>query len=103
MAKIVPVIDLFAGPGGLSEGFSRHHKWFGSDLEFRSVLSIEKSAPASRTLTLRTFFRKFTDGNVPKEYWDVAAGRLPEAALHNFPEWLAAVEEVWMAELGVIP
>lgn len=103
MAKIVPVIDLFAGPGGLSEGFSRHHRWFGSDVEFRSVLSIEKSAPASKTLTLRTFYRKFSDGDLPKQYWDVVAGRLPESALHKFPEWSAAVEEVWMAELGIVP
>jgi DNA (cytosine-5)-methyltransferase 1 len=103
MANFVPVIDLFAGPGGLSEGFSRHHNWFGSDVEFRSVLSIEKSAPASKTLTLRTFFRKFSDGDLPKQYWDVVAGRLPETALHKFPEWSAAVKEVWMAELGVVP
>lgn len=103
MAKFVPVIDLFAGPGGLCEGFSRYHDWSGSDVEFRSVLSIEKSAPASKTLTLRTFFRKFAHRDLPAQYWDVVAGRLPETALHNFPEWSAAVEEVWMAELGVVP
>lgn len=103
MAKFVPVIDLFAGPGGLSEGFSRYHNWSGSDVEFRSVLSIEKSAPASKTLTLRTFFRKFADGDLPEQYWDVVAGRLPETALHKFPEWRAAVGDVWMAELGVVP
>lgn len=103
MAKVVPVIDLFAGPGGLSEGFSRHHNWFGSDIDFRSVLSIEKSKPASRTLVLRTFFRSFRDRKVPAEYWDVLAGNLPEAALYKFPEWSSAVEEVWMAELGVVP
>jgi DNA (cytosine-5)-methyltransferase 1 len=103
MAKTVPVIDLFAGPGGLSEGFSRHHKWSDSNIDFRSVLSIEKSAPASRTLTLRTFFRKFVDRDLPAQYWDVVAGRLPETALHELSEWVAAVEEVWMAELGVVP
>jgi len=103
MAQTVPLIDLFAGPGGLSEGFSRHGHWYGSDVEFRSVLSIEKSAPASKTLTLRTFFRKFVDRDLPKQYWDVVAGRLPETALHKFPEWNDAVEEVWMAELGVVP
>jgi len=41
----IPVIDLFAGPGGLGEGFSRA----GEGRLFRTVLSIEKDAHAHST------------------------------------------------------
>ncbi len=54
---IVPVVDLFAGPGGLSEGFcSLNDK---RQPPFRVVLSIEKEPIAHRTLQLRSFFRQF--------------------------------------------
>lgn len=48
----VPVIDLFAGPGGLGEGLSRSSK-----VEFRTVISIEKDEMAACTLTLRAAHR----------------------------------------------
>ena len=48
----VPVIDLFAGPGGLGEGLS-----CASNTEFRTVISIEKDEMAARTLTLRAAHR----------------------------------------------
>ena len=58
----IPVIDLFAGPGGLGEGFSsfsvpsvsRHHP-------FQIRLSVEKDDHANRTLRFRSFFRKLGD------------------------------------------
>jgi len=46
-----PVIDLFAGPGGLSEGFAASE-------QFRVALSIEKDPVAHQTLELRAFFRR---------------------------------------------
>lgn len=103
MTKTIPVIDLFAGPGGLSEGFSRYAGWFGSDTSFRSVLSIEKSKPAARTLRLRTFFRKFSGRDLPEEYWAVLRGEHSIEILHRFPEWGEASDDVWEAELGAIP
>lgn len=48
----VPVIDLFAGPGGLGEGLSR-----ASRVDFRTVISIEKDEMAACTLTLRAAHR----------------------------------------------
>ena len=53
---IIPVIDLFAGPGGLNEGFSRK---IDGKLRFKSVLSVEKEAPEHKTLSLRAFYRFF--------------------------------------------
>lgn len=51
---VVPVIDLFAGPGGLGEGFSRHT---GSGVRFQLALSIEMERWAHETLRLRAFYR----------------------------------------------
>ena len=65
----VPVIDLFAGPGGLGEGFSAL-----PGRKFNIALSIEKDPVAHRTLRLRAFFRQFS-GNAPDEYYDVLKGR----------------------------
>ena len=67
--NIIPVIDLFAGPGGLNEGFS--HK-IGEKRRFKSVLSVEKEAPEHQTLSLRAFYRYFLyrDLPVPQEYYD---------------------------------
>ena len=65
----IPIIDLFAGPGGLGEGFSSVlHK---NDRVFDIKLSIEKDNEAHKTLELRSFFRKFNTDNVPSEYYDV--------------------------------
>lgn len=100
--RTVPVIDLFAGPGGLSEGFSRYAEWYDADVRFRSVLSIEKEATAVRTLTLRTFYRLFDELPLPAEYWAVVKGQSPVEVLERFPQWKAAVEHVWQAELGKI-
>ncbi|WP_068173806.1 DNA cytosine methyltransferase [Hydrogenophaga taeniospiralis] len=48
------VVDLFAGPGGLGEGFAA----YGDGDKFGIVLSAEMEESAHRTLTLRSFFRR---------------------------------------------
>lgn len=48
----VPVIDLFAGPGGLGEGFSKSRT-----ADFRIAVSIEKDGMAFETLQLRAAHR----------------------------------------------
>ena len=67
--KSVPIIDLFAGPGGLGEGFSAFRT---SDdrSPFHIALSVEKEHYAHQTLTLRSFFRQFPPGKAPEEYYD---------------------------------
>ena len=67
--KIIPVIDLFAGPGGLGEGFSSFA--YNRKKIFNIKISIEKEKYAHETLELRSFYRKFKDGEAPKEYYDV--------------------------------
>ena len=54
MNKTIPVIDLFAGPGGLGEGFSS----FNEGGAFKILLSAEMESSAFETLRLRAFYRE---------------------------------------------
>ena len=49
---MIPVIDLFAGPGGLGEGFSSLLDENGQPV-FQTIMSIEKDEQAHMTLRLR--------------------------------------------------
>ena len=53
----INIIDLFAGPGGLGEGFSSFTDNDG-ERPFQIRMSVEKESSAHRTLTLRAMFRK---------------------------------------------
>jgi len=97
----IPVIDIFAGPGGLGEGFSalrsgKHGR------RFEIKLSIEKEPAAHETLTLRTFFRQFEAGKVPEAYYDSLRGQISFDDLFcKYPaEAEKAREKAWLAELG---
>jgi DNA (cytosine-5)-methyltransferase 1 len=96
----IPVIDLFAGPGGLGEGFASLTR----DLEpvFKIKLSIEKDLHAYQTLQLRAFFRSFRCGEVPDDYYDYLTGRIDRDELfRRRPEAATeAKKEAWHAELG---
>lgn len=96
----IPIIDLFAGPGGLGEGFSALRRE--ADAVFKIKLSIEKDEHAHKTLQLRAFFRQFPDGCAPEAYYDYLAGSITCADLFkNFPiEAAKASKEAWHAELG---
>jgi len=65
----IPVVDLFAGPGGLSEGFSSVYQTGQRVFDVR--LSIEKDEYAHKTLELRSFLRKFPQKEIPPEYYNV--------------------------------
>jgi hypothetical protein len=75
----IPIIDLFAGPGGLGEGFSAFRK--SSKNPFRIGLSIEKDPAAHATLMLRAFFRRFGRDDVPDEYYQHLRGELGRVEL----------------------
>lgn len=88
----IPIIDLFAGPGGLCEGFHQHTS---NSIKFSTVLSIEKNLNALNTLKLRTFFRSF-GANVPKEYYKYVQGEggTREELFAAFPDEANAAEKV---------
>jgi DNA (cytosine-5)-methyltransferase 1 len=97
----IPVIDIFAGPGGLGEGFSALLNTEGRRV-FDIALSIEKEEFAHQTLTLRSFFRQFEPGAVPEDYYDFVKGRISLQELYEtWPaEAALAKEEAWLATLG---
>lgn len=99
---MIPVIDLFAGAGGLGEGFSAFTD--GNAHPFGLKLSMEKDEAACRTLELRAFFRKYPSGNVPRDYYRFLKGEIGLSTLfRNHPhEARAAHSEVRRVELGAI-
>ncbi len=89
----IKVIDLFAGPGGLGEGFSAYrHK---DNQVFKIAISIEKEGSAHRTLKLRSFFRQYYPEQVPEAYYAFLRGELgrnPEDELYRISEIQDALE-----------
>jgi DNA (cytosine-5)-methyltransferase 1 len=100
----IPIIDIFAGPGGLGEGFSAA-KSAGGKPVFKIKLSIEKDEFAHKTLELRAFYRQFSGRSTPKEYYDYLKGAISRTDLFwRYEEEAAqAKKEAWHAELGVVP
>jgi DNA (cytosine-5)-methyltransferase 1 len=100
MARTFPIVDLFAGPGGLGEGFSAFRDARGRH-PFRIAVSVEKEASAFETLRLRSFLRQFPR-RFPKEYHDFLNLKLEEPDWKKlYPkQWRAACKEVMKLELG---
>ncbi|MDP1559077.1 MAG: hypothetical protein Q8K59_12880 [Nitrosomonas sp.] len=98
------VIDVFAGPGGLGEGFAAFDHGAGKP-SFKLALSIEKDPDAHSTLLLRSFYRQFDPEKIPPEYWFYAKGEITKAALFDFypQQAKAAAEEAQCIELGKTP
>ncbi len=100
MASKFKTVDLFAGPGGLAEGFSSLLDDDGLPV-FDIALSVEKEPSAFSTLRLRSFYRQFL-GSPPADYHAYLAGQITKAELvERFPrQWAAAAEETLQLELG---
>lgn len=97
----IPVVDIFAGPGGLGEGFSAFIPEGKRDPAFRIAVSAEMEANAARTLRLRAFFRQFPSGQAPESYYEYVRGH------RNTPwtddtrgEWDAACREALQLTVG---
>ena len=97
----IPVIDLFAGPGGLGEGFSSLLN-DADERRFKIKLSIEMDELAHQTLELRAFFREFPVGEAPKDYYDYLARKISreELFIRHPKQAENAWREAWHAELG---
>ena len=104
----IPIIDLFAGPGGLGEGFMSFHDENDHSI-FDIKLSIEKDENAHKTLTLRSFYRQFKKKakDIPPEYYEAVKERdlkrrevLIEKMLDSYLEGTEARQEACLAELG---
>lgn len=98
MPKNFAIIDLFAGPGGLGEGFSRAGQ--NSDNRMKIHLSVEMDDHAVQTLRLRAFLRSFEV--FPEEYYLALKSRngLPDWRSLYPAQWQHAVEEVQQRVLG---
>lgn len=98
---IIPVVDLFAGPGGLGEGFSSLFD-SGCKSVFEIILSVEKDPVAHKTLELRSFFRKFPRNETPEEYYRYLRKEISRKELFGtYPKEAAAARaEAWCATLG---
>lgn len=101
---MIPVIDLFAGPGGLGEGFSSLRDENNAPV-FQTIMSIERDAQARQTLRLRAYLRKILneDGTLPRvylRYMDKHDAPSFEALKNYRPDqWKAAGDEALCATL----
>lgn len=97
----IPIIDIFAGPGGLGEGFSALINEENENV-FKISLSIEKDPLAHQTLRLRSFYRQFRHEEVPEDYYDFVKGLLSiEELYRRWPIQAAhAHKEAWCGTLG---
>ncbi|WP_367065908.1 DNA (cytosine-5-)-methyltransferase [Oryzisolibacter sp. LB2S] len=99
----VPIIDLFAGPGGLGEGFASLK---GHDKQpfFEIGLSIEKTEVAHRTLMLRAAFRRLRGTKDVRHYYSFVRGEIDEATFRSIPAvaqaFKHAAREARCLELG---
>jgi len=99
----IPIIDLFAGPGGLGEGFSslQDHK---QEPVFQIGLSIEKDPVAHRTLMLRAVFRRLRGTTHLRHYYSFIRDEIDEATFKGLPAvaeaYAHAEKEAQCLELG---
>lgn len=94
----VQIVDLFAGPGGLGEGFSS----FNQGQDFRILVSAEMETSAHATLRLRSFFRLIrNDPAALQRYYDFCNGAAPlPFDDHSQSLWDASGVEALQLTLG---
>lgn len=87
--KSIPVVDIFAGAGGLGDGFEALARGQDRRGAFSVALSAEMDGHAVQTLRTRAFYRSFAASETPRSYYDYAAGR-------RSTPWTEATEQVWL-------
>lgn len=96
------VVDLFAGPGGLGEGFASFVE--DGHAPFRISISAENEVSAHRTLRLRGFLRayKARHDKLPSQFIDFHAGLIPEPNWEEIDKtaWHTAEKEAQALTLG---
>ena len=63
-----PVVDLFAGPGGLGEGFAAA-RGKSYSTRFEGIVAIERDEASHQTLLLRHFLHRFPYEQLPDDYY----------------------------------
>lgn len=98
-----PIIDLFAGPGGLNEGFSSVQDETG-EYAFKTLASFEMDSFACQTLRLRATYRELVrSGGDLQPYFDYIIGKKTweDTLSGNFKTvYMAAKPHVYRVELG---
>lgn len=89
--KPIPIVDLFAGPGGLGEGFSA----LNDGATFKIVVSAEMDSAAHQTLKLRAFYRilKLQGEEALCDYYNFCNGK-------SVTPYTKSTEKYWI-EAGV--
>lgn len=90
------IVDLFAGPGGLGEGFSSFSD--SGRRPFKLAASVEREASAHKTLTLRAFFRQFD--KAPDEYYEYVKSGDPKLRQELFGQFKSESEAAIAETLG---
>lgn len=73
--KKINYIDLFAGAGGLSEGFRQHN--------FNPVAHIEMDKEACLTIKTREAYHHLKESGKPDTYYDYISGKISRNSLYN--------------------
>ena len=102
----IPIIDLFAGPGGLGEGLAALKDECGKPV-FRLGVSIEKESSAHATLLLRAVYRLLDGTPDERHYYDYVTGVITAAQFRAIPvvarAFREASNEAHPFELGKTP
>jgi DNA (cytosine-5)-methyltransferase 1 len=95
----IQIVDLFAGPGGLGEGFSS----VSNGKRFNIIVSAEMEPSAHETLRLRSFYRKLKKKGATalNSYYDFCNGKstLPYNE-KSLSDWIHAGDEARQIILG---
>lgn len=100
LTNSIPIVDLFAGPGGLGEGFTS----LNGGNRFKIEVSAEMDPSAHKTLRLRAFYRilKKQGGKALKSYYDFCNGESEKPFNSSTKQaWKESGEEAQLLTLGI--